>query len=202
MANTPTLHDAFIDELRDLYNAEKQITRALPKMAKAATAAPLADAFELHLQETMRQIERLEQVFEGLGETARGKQCEGMAGILEEGKENMGEDFDEATMDAVLVAAAQRVEHYEIASYGTAIAWARAMGHDEAVGLLEETLEEEKAADEKLTALAEGGLNEQAAMGVHGEEDEEETEPQEPAPSRRKPVAASPNRRAGAGSRR
>lgn len=176
-------------------------------MVKAATAAPLADAFESHLQETMHHIERLEQVFESLGETARGRQCEGMAGILDEGKEIMGEDFDEATMDACLVAAAQRVEHYEIASYGTAIAWAHAMGHDEAARLLEETLEEEKATDAKLTSLAEGGLNDQAAAGAHGEEEEdeeeeEEMEPQEPIPSRRKTVSVTTARRAAASSRR
>jgi ferritin-like metal-binding protein YciE len=203
MAKTPTLHDAFLDELRDLYNAEKQITRALPKMVKAANAAPLADAFESHLQETQHQIERLEQVFESLGETARGKQCDGMAGILEEGKAIMSEDFDEATMDACLVAAAQRVEHYEIASYGTLIAWALAMGHDEAARLLEDSLEEETAADEKLSSLAEGGLNELAASGAHGEEeDDDEMEPQEPVAPRRKTAAAGNGRRAAAGARR
>jgi ferritin-like metal-binding protein YciE len=174
MANSSTLHDALIDELRDLYNAEKQITRALPKMSKAATTPPLADAFETHLGETNAQIERLERAFEHLGETARGKQCEGIAGILEEGKEIMEEDFEDVTLDACLIAAAQRVEHYEIAAYGTVIAWAKAMGHDEVADLLQESLDEEKAADEKLTSLAEGGVNEQAAAAAHGEEDQEE----------------------------
>jgi ferritin-like metal-binding protein YciE len=108
MAHPSTLHDAFLDELRDLYNAEKQLTRALPRMVKAATAAPLADAFETHLRETMEHIERLDQVFDSVGETARGKQCEGIAGILEEGKAIMSEEFDDATMDASLIAAAQR----------------------------------------------------------------------------------------------
>ncbi|HET7220793.1 MAG TPA: ferritin-like domain-containing protein [Vicinamibacterales bacterium] len=174
MAKTSTLHDAWLDELRDLYNAEKQISKALPKMVKAATAAPLADAFEAHLQETLKQIQRLEQVFESVGETAKSKTCDGMAGILEEGKDIMSEDFDEPTMDASLIAAAQKVEHYEIASYGTVIAWAEAMGHTQAARLLKQTLGEEEAADEKLTSLATSGINEQAASEAHGEEDEEE----------------------------
>jgi ferritin-like metal-binding protein YciE len=177
MAKTPkTLHDAFIDELRDLYNAEKQITKALPKMIKAATAAPLADAFEAHLRETEGQIERLEQVFGSLDEPVKSKPCDGMSGILEEGKDLMGEDFDEATMDAVLIAAAQKVEHYEIGSYGTVIAWAEAMGHTEAARLLKETLAEEEAADEKLSSIAEGGINEQAGSAAHGDEEDEEEE--------------------------
>ena len=173
-----TLHDALIDELRDLYNAEKQITKALPKMIKAANAAPLADAFQSHLKETEGQIKRLEQVFESLGEPAKSKTCDGMAGIIEEGKDIMSEDFDEATMDACLIAAAQKVEHYEIGSYGTVIAWAEAMGHNEAVRLLKQTLAEEEATDEKLSSLATGGVNEQAASLAHGgeaDEDEEET---------------------------
>ena len=128
MATTSTLHDAFLEELRDLYNAEKQLTRALPKMAKAATAAPLADAFKSHLQETMEHSERLEQVFNSLGEPARGKQCDGIAGIIEEGKAIMSEKLDDAAMDASLIAAGQRAEHYEIAAYGTAVAWAQASG--------------------------------------------------------------------------
>jgi ferritin-like metal-binding protein YciE len=163
MPSSGTFHDAFLDELRDLYNGEKQITRALPKMAKAAAAPPLADAFESHLRETQRHIERLERVFDDLGESPRGKQCHGIAGILEEGKAVMDEDFDDATMDACLIAAAQRVEHYEMGAYGTLVAWAKAMKHDKAARILEETLEEEKAADEKLTKLAEGGVNDRAA---------------------------------------
>jgi ferritin-like metal-binding protein YciE len=174
MAKTSTLHDAWLDELRDLYNAEKQIAKALPKMVKAASAAPLADAFESHLQETLKQIQRLEQVFESVGETAKSKTCDGMAGILEEGKDIMSEDFDEPTMDASLIAAAQKVEHYEIASYGTVIAWAEAMGHTQAVKLLKQTLSEEEAADEKLSSIATSGINEEAASKAHGEEDEEE----------------------------
>jgi ferritin-like metal-binding protein YciE len=171
-----TLHDALIDELRDLYNAEKQITKALPKMIKAASAAPLADAFQSHLKETEGQIKRLEQVFESLGEPVKSKTCDGMAGIIEEGKDIMSEDFDDATMDACLIAAAQKVEHYEIGSYGTVIAWAEAMGHDEAVRLLKMTLDEEETTDEKLSSLATGGINEQAASLAHGEEEDEEEE--------------------------
>jgi ferritin-like metal-binding protein YciE len=172
MAESGTLHDAFLDELRDAYDAEKQLTKALPKMVKAATAPGLRQAFEAHLEETRGQIERLEQVFQSLDEKIRGKHCDGMAGIIEEGKSVMEEDFDESTMDACLIASAQRVEHYEMAAYGTLVAWALAMGHTEAADLLQETLDEEKAADEKLTELAEGGINEEAAAGSEGEDDE------------------------------
>jgi ferritin-like metal-binding protein YciE len=180
MAEALTLHDAWLEELRDLYSAEKQISKALPKMIKAATAAPLADAFQSHLRETMTQIQRLEQVFESVGETARSKTCDGMAGILEEGKDIMAEDFDEATMDACLIAAAQKVEHYEIASYGTVVAWAEAMGHDKAARLLKMTLGEEESADEKLSSIATAGINQQAASGAHDEEEEERS----PSPTR------------------
>ena len=118
MADAGTLHDAFIDELRDAYDAEKQLTKALPKMAKAASSPELRAAFEAHLEETRGQIERLEQVFESLDEKVRGKHCDGIAGIIEEGKAVMEEDFDEATMDACLIAGGQRAEHYEMAAYG------------------------------------------------------------------------------------
>ena len=167
MAEAGTLHDAFIDELRDTYDAEKQLTKALPKLAKAASDAKLRTAFEAHLEETKRQIERLEDVFESLGEKARGKHCDGIAGIIEEGKTIMEEDFDEATMDACLIAAGQRAEHYEIAAYGTLVAWAQAMGHTEATTLLQQTLDEEKAADKKLSGLAEAGINRTAADTAH-----------------------------------
>jgi len=174
MAESGTLHDAFLDELRDVYDAEKQLTKALQKMASSATSPVLRDAFESHLKETRGQVERLDQVFEGLGEKARGKHCEGIAGIIEEGKAVMNEDFDESTLDACLIASGQRAEHYEMAAYGTLVAWARAMGHSEAADLLQETLDEEKATDEKLTALAEAGINQDAAEGARGEEDEED----------------------------
>jgi ferritin-like metal-binding protein YciE len=171
MAENGNLHAAFLDELRDLYDAEKQLTKALPKLAKTATSPKLRDAFESHLEETRGHIERLEQVFEGLEEKARGKHCDGIAGIIEEGKSIMDEDFDDLTMDACLIAAGQRAEHYEIGAYGTVIAWAEAMGHDEAVRLLQQNLNEEKAADKKLSALAEGGINQQAASAAHPREE-------------------------------
>ena len=176
MTEAGTLHDAFIDELRDTYDAEKQLTKALPKLAKAASSPELRQAFESHLEETQGQIERLEQIFESLDEKVRGKHCDGIAGIIEEGKSIMEEDFDEPTMDACLIAAGQRAEHYEMAAYGTLVAWAQAMGHSEAASLLQETLDEEKAADEKLSSLAEGGINQGAADGAHSEEDGEEKE--------------------------
>jgi ferritin-like metal-binding protein YciE len=174
MAESGTLHDAFLDELRDTYDAEKQLTKALPKLAKAATSGALRDAFESHLDETRGQIERLERVFESLGEKAKGKHCDGIAGIIDEGSAIMDEDFDESTMDACLIAAGQRAEHYEMAAYGTLVAWATDMGHKEAARLLQQTLEEEKAADEKLTSLAEGGINQAAAEAAHPEDEEEE----------------------------
>jgi ferritin-like metal-binding protein YciE len=176
MAETETLHDAFLDELRDTYDAEKQLTKALPKMAKAATSPALRKAFEAHLKETEGQIKRLDRAFASLDEKPRGKHCDGIAGIIEEGKSVMEEDFDETTMDACLIAAGQRAEHYEMAAYGTLVAWAKAMGHEEAADLLEENLNEEKAADQKLTALAEGGINREAADAAHPEGDDEDDE--------------------------
>jgi ferritin-like metal-binding protein YciE len=173
MAEAGTLHDAFIDELRDTYDAEKQLTKALPKLAKAATNPQLRQAFEAHLEETRGQIERLDQVFESLDEKPRGKHCDGMAGIIEEGKSIMGEEFDDDTMDACLIAAGQRAEHYEMAAYGTLIAWAEAMGHTEALRLLQQNLNEEKAADKKLSGLAESGINQRAADLAHPEEEDE-----------------------------
>jgi ferritin-like metal-binding protein YciE len=189
MAETGTLHDAFLDELRDAYDAEKQLTKALPKLAKAATADPLRQAFESHLEETRGHVDKLEQVFEQLDEKAQGKHCDGIAGIIEEGSSVMGEDFDEPTMDACLIASGQRAEHYEIAAYGTLVAWARAMGHDESADLLQEILDEEKAADEKLTSLAEGGINDQAAETAHPEKESEMAEAGTKTSRARKPVS-------------
>jgi len=160
---TGTLHDAFVDELRDSYDAEKQLIKALKKMAKAAKATGLRTAFETHLEETHGQVQRLEKVFTLLDEKVKGKHCDGIAGIIEEGRAVMDEDFDDATMNACLIASGQRAEHYEMAAYGTLVVWARVLGHDAAADLLQETLDEEKAADEKLTALAEGGINDKAA---------------------------------------
>jgi ferritin-like metal-binding protein YciE len=173
MAEAGTLHDAFIDELRDTYDAEKQLTKALAKLAKASSNPKLRNAFAAHLEETQGQIERLEQVFESLDEKVRGKHCDGIAGIIEEGKSIMEEDFDDTTMDACLIAAGQRAEHYEMAAYGTLVAWAQAMGHAEAARLLQQTLEEEKAADKKLSGLAEGGINQGAAAAAHADDDQE-----------------------------
>jgi ferritin-like metal-binding protein YciE len=158
-----TLHDAFLDELRDLYNLEKHLTHALPRMASAATAASLADTFESHLQETIRHIDRLEQLFSVFGEETQDAKCE-CALDNPEASEIINDEFDEPTSDAMLIAAAQRIEHYEIATYGTAIAWAEAMGHVEAASLLQETLAEEKAVDTQLTRLATGGINQAAAI--------------------------------------
>ena len=134
----------------------------------------MREAFEAHLEETQGQIERLEQVFELLEEKPRGKHCDGIAGIVEEGKSIMAEDFDETTMDACLIAAAQRAEHYEMAAYRHLVAWAQVMGHTEAAELLQQTLDEEKAADEKLSGLAEGGIDQGAADAAHADNDEEE----------------------------
>ena len=165
MAEATTFHDAFIDELRDTYDAEKQLTKALPKLAKASSNPKLRDAFESHLQETQGQIARLEQVFESLDEKVRGKHCDGIAGIIQEGKSIMEEDFDDTTMDACLIAAGQRAEHYEMAAYGTLVAWAQTMGHAEAAKLLQQTLDEEGDTDHLLTDLAERVINIDALTG-------------------------------------
>lgn len=164
---TGKLHDAFLDELREAYDAEKQLTKALPKLVKAATSPQLRNAFEAHLKETHGHVRRLEQVFESLDQTIRSKHCRGIAGIIEAGKLVTGASFDEPTMDACLIAAGQQAEHYEMAAYGTLVAWARDMGHAEAAELLQQTLHEEQAADEVLTALAQGGINQQAADAAY-----------------------------------
>lgn len=157
-----SLHDLFVSELKDLYSAENQLLKALPKMAKAATADELAQAFEDHLEETETQIERLEKVFKELGVSPKGKKCKAMEGLIEEGKELMEEEAEPAVLDAALIAAAQRVEHYEIAGYGCVRTFARALGYDKAAGLLQETLDEEGAADQKLTKIAESVVNAEA----------------------------------------
>jgi ferritin-like metal-binding protein YciE len=168
MPQTQTFHAAFLEELKDTYDAEKQLAKALPKLAKAARSPELKSAFEHHLEETKGHVERLERVFESLDEKAKGKHCPGIAGIIEEGKSAMDEDYEDPTIDALLIAGGQRAEHYEMAAYGTLIAWARVMGHTEAVQLLEQNLEEEKAADQKLSQLAENGINARAAANAHG----------------------------------
>jgi ferritin-like metal-binding protein YciE len=174
MAEMNTLRDSLVDEVKDLFNAEKQLTKALPKLAKNATNPKLRAALESHLVETQEQIARLEQVFELLGETARGKHCAGMAGIIEEGNDMLEEDAEDAVKDACIIAAGQRAEHYEMAAYGTSIAWAKALGLEEVATLLQATLDEEKAADEKLSALAESGINEAATAGADDEDEEAE----------------------------
>jgi len=177
------LREALVDEIRDIYNAEKQIVKALPKMVKGATSDELREAFESHLEETHGQVGRLERVFELLDEKPRGKHCAGMAGILEEGSETLEEDAEDAVMDAMLIAGAQRVEHYEITAYGTAIAWAEALDLTDVAQLLQETLAEEKAADEKLSAIAESGINEAATAG-ESEDDMDDQEQEEAAASK------------------
>lgn len=149
-----TIEELFIDELKDLYSAEKQITKSLPKMAKAATTPELRQAFENHLQETLGQIERLDQVFQILGKSPRGKTCNGMKGVLEEGAEVLDETEKGAVRDAALISAAQRVEHYEMAGYGCVREYAKLLGQKEIAALLDETLAEEKAADKKLGEAA------------------------------------------------
>lgn len=156
---TKTLHDAMLDEMMDLYSAEKQLVRSLPKMAKKASDPALQKAMEHHLEETKEHVTRLEQAFESLDRKARAKKCVAMEGLLEEGKEVIEEAESEAVRDVMMIAAAQKVEHYEIASYGTVVEWARQMRHNQVVKLLTKTLEEEKAANEKLTKIAEQGVN-------------------------------------------
>jgi ferritin-like metal-binding protein YciE len=178
-----SLKGLFVDELKDLYSAENQITKALPKMAKAASSDELREGFEEHLEQTKGQIERLQQIFETLGEKPTGKKCLGMEGLLKEGAEVMEDDFEDAVMDAALISAAQRVEHYEIAAYGSVIAFAELLGEDEAVSLLKETLEEEKETDEKLTELSED-INAEA-QGEESDAEGEEMEEEEEQPKRR-----------------
>lgn len=160
-----TLDDLLAHELKDLYSAEKQLTKALPKMAKAATSEDLRTAFESHLEETEQHINRLERILEKLELPTRGPKCKAMEGLLEEGKEILEEEMDDNVRDAAMIAAAQRVEHYEIAGYGCARTFAELLGHSEVVELLQETLDEEKATDEKLTEIAMQHVNQEAAVG-------------------------------------
>jgi ferritin-like metal-binding protein YciE len=169
-----SLQALFIEEVKDIYNGEKQLLVALPRMAKAAESSELQQAFTKHLKETEGHVQRLERILKELGEAVRGKQCKGMEGIIEEGKEKLEKkgEADESVLDAALIASAQKVEHYEIATYGCLRTYAQLLGHSEAAKLLEQTLSEEEAADKKLTQLAEGGINE-AAAAVGGEVQEE-----------------------------
>lgn len=188
------LKELYIDELKDLYSAEIQLVKALPKMAKAASSDELRQGFEDHLEQTKEHVQRLEKIFEDLGESPKGKKCMGMEGLVKEGAEVMGEDFEDAVMDSAIIGAAQRVEHYEIAAYGTAREFANLLGESEHASLLEETLEEEKETDEKLTELAKD-INAEANES-EDEEDEEVTDEEETEESTR-PVkgARKPTRR-------
>jgi ferritin-like metal-binding protein YciE len=169
------------EELKDLYSAEKQILKALPKIVRATTTDTLRAALEDHLEETEGHVERLEEIFEYLDMKPGRKKCKGMEGLLKEGDEHFTEQEEGALRDAAIIAAAQRVEHYEIAAYGTALAYARELGIDEAANLLEATLEEERGADERLTEIAESEVNEEAAA-----EDEEEEEVVDVRPRRKR----------------
>ena len=168
-----SLRELYVEQLRDLYDAENQLIKALPKMAKGATSDELRQGIEEHLEQTRAHAERLEQIFEQLGEKAKGKKCKAMQGLIEEGQETLEEDMEEDTKDAAIIAAAQRVEHYEISGYGTARTYANLLEESEAAELLEETLNEEKETDQKLTQLAEE-INVEAAQG-EGEEVEQES---------------------------
>src|SRR5436190_19659207 len=159
MAKMNNLDDLFLHGLKDVYNAEKQLVKALPKMAKAASSEKLRAGFEEHLAQTEGQVERLETIFKSLGVPARGVKCAAMEGLVEEGSEMIHEDAEPAVKDAGLIAAAQKVEHYEIATYGTLVAFAELLGHADAVELLQQTLQEEKETDENLTQLAESEIN-------------------------------------------
>jgi ferritin-like metal-binding protein YciE len=163
MAEEKTLNDLFLDTLKDIYYAEKQIVKALPKMAKAATSPQLRAGFEQHLEETQGHIDRLEQVFELIGAPARGKTCDAILGILEEGKSIMDEFKGTIALDAGLVSAGQAVEHYEMARYGTLKTWAQQLGMTEAAALFDATLKEEVATDKKLSQLATSDVNRKAA---------------------------------------
>ena len=157
-----TMEDLYINELKDLYSAEKQILKALPRMAKAASHPELRQAFQEHVAVTEEQVRRLETIFDELGKAPRGKKCKGMEGLIEEGKEIMEEVEDEELLDAGLIGAAQRVEHYEIAGYGTARTFARELGYEEHAKILQQTLDEEGETDHRLTAIAEGRVNRDA----------------------------------------
>ena len=156
------LRKLFVEELRDLYSAENQLVKALPKMAKGASSEELKRALEDHLEQTQGQVERLEEVFEQLDETPKGKTCKAMKGLVEEGSEILEEDGEDSVIDAGIIAAAQKVEHYEIASYGTVRTWAGLLGANEAAELLEETLDEEREANELLNKLAQDTVNPEA----------------------------------------
>ena len=195
MATVDSLNSLLIEQIKDLYDAEKRLTKAIPKLAKASTNEELSTALEEHLDETRNHVARLEQVFELLGERPKSKPCAGMKGLIEEGDEHAKEDYDDDDLrDAIIIGSAQRVEHYEIAGYGTAIAHARLLGLEDVADLMEATLAEEKAADQKLTEIAETVVNLEDAA-----DDEETDEPvRRPASSRRSARATAADRSRGA----
>ena len=164
------LKELYLDELKDLYSAETQLVKALPKMAKAASSDELRQGFEEHLEQTKGHVQRLEKIFQALGESPKGKKCKGMEGLIEEGSEAMEEGYEGSVLDAALIGAAQRVEHYEIAGYGTVRSMAETLSEPDHASLLEETLNEEKETDKKLTELAEQ-INTQANQGAEEAED-------------------------------
>ncbi|MGH7536442.1 MAG: ferritin-like domain-containing protein [Gemmatimonadales bacterium] len=173
MSKLSSLDDLLVHELQDIYNAEGQILKALPRMIKTATHAELKAAFEEHREQTEGQVERLEQAFKLLGLPSKGKKCEGMAGLLEEGRKVMEEDANSSVRDAALIAAAQKVEHYEIASYGCLCTYAEMLGYNQVHELLAQNLDEEETADQMLTALAESVINLDAEQAENEEEEEE-----------------------------
>jgi ferritin-like metal-binding protein YciE len=199
MAKMGTLEQLMVEELRDVLDAEKQVARSLPKMAKAADAEELKALFVEHQRQTAGQLERLNRVFESIGGPARGKKCKGMAALIEEGQEMMAQAEAGPARDAVLIASAQKVEHYEMATYGTLRTWASLLGYEDVADLLDETLEQEKATDARLTTVAEAVANPEAAGEVDVEEDEEES----PRRGARKSSSTSRSARGGsAGSRK
>jgi ferritin-like metal-binding protein YciE len=189
-----TMHDLMIAELKDLYSAETQLVKALPKMVKGAHTPSLRKAFEDHLEQTHEHVARLEQIFEIVGGSPRGKKCKGMEGLLEEGAEMVAEDGDDTVRDAGIIAAAQRVEHYEMAAYGSTLAFATLMGHTDVADLLEMTLNEEKAADALLTSIAEGDVN-PAAPGMDAQSDDDDEEDGEEEMAAQPSSSKSPSRK-------
>ena len=193
-----TMNDLYLSELRDLYSSEQQLVKALPKLAKNAESEELAEAINTHLEETKNQVTRLEQIFESLGESPKGKKCVGMEGILKEGAEGL-EEFEGSVLDAAMIASAQRVEHYEIAAYGTVCTFAELLERNDDLGLLKETLEEEKRADEKLTQISEtvneNALDEFSEEGEMAESADEEGTEERPT-SRKQPSRSRKSRAA------
>lgn len=181
-----TLNDLFVDELKDLYSAERQLLKAIPRMMKGSTSDELRSAFETHLAQTEGHVERLEQVFERIEASPRGKKCKAMEGLVEEGEEVLDMEGDGDVLDAAIIGAGQRVEHYEIAAYGTAVAHAKALGYEDLANILGQTLQEEEETDKLLTQIAEGGINRMAATMEEGNEESETSTGRRAAPAKAK----------------